>query len=131
MSYRNLVRKGQEGFTLVEVIVVAVIVAILAGVSIPLYLGYINGTRENAAANAAGSAASFMAACINQGGTPTLPAMPGDGVKAITCDITPTATLIVPDGITLTVVGGNTIKGQHSAGGNISQPYTFKTAVAP
>ena len=134
MSHSKIVRKGQQGFTLVEVIVVAVIVAILAGVSIPLYLGYINGTRENAAANAAGSAASFMAACVNQGGVPALPAMPGNGANPITCTIggvLSTAVLVVPDQVTLTVVGGNTITGIHTAGGGASQPYTFNTAVAP
>ncbi len=62
-------KKGQKGFTLVEVIVVAVIVAALAAVAIPLYLSYVDSTRKNAAANAAGSVASFAGACRNTGGT--------------------------------------------------------------
>jgi type IV pilus assembly protein PilA len=57
--------KFQRGFTLVEVIVVAIIVAALAAVAIPLYNGYVTSSRNNAAANAAGSVASFMGACVN------------------------------------------------------------------
>jgi type IV pilus assembly protein PilA len=62
-------RKNEKGFTLVEVIVVAVIVAVLAAVAIPLYIGYINDANVNAANNAAGSCASFVAAGINSGAT--------------------------------------------------------------
>lgn len=67
MNPKNL--KKQQGFTLVEVIVVAIIVAALAAVAIPLYNGYVTSSRNNAAANAAGSVASFMGACVNQGGS--------------------------------------------------------------
>jgi type IV pilus assembly protein PilA len=64
-------KKSQKGFTLVEVIVVAVIVAVLAAVAIPLYLNYISDSRMNAATNAAGSICSFCGACVNSGGTIT------------------------------------------------------------
>lgn len=64
----SLSKKIQRGFTLVEVIVVAIIVAALAGVAIPMYTSYVSSSRTNAAANAAGSVASFMGACINGGG---------------------------------------------------------------
>jgi len=55
-------KKKQKGFTLVEVIVVAVIVAILAAVAIPLYTGYIKDSRSNSANNVAGSLASGLGA---------------------------------------------------------------------
>jgi prepilin-type N-terminal cleavage/methylation domain-containing protein len=133
MAIRN--HKSQKGFTLVEVIVVAVIVAILAGVSVPLYLGYINNSRENAAANAAGSAASFAAACVNTGKEITLAdkaTITGDkdGTQKLVCgDIAKdpgAAALVVPTDITLTR-SGNTITGQHDKGGVASQPFTFST----
>lgn len=61
--------KNQKGFTLVEVIVVAVIVAVLAAVAIPLYNGYIRDSRYNVACNVAGSVASACGATLQQGET--------------------------------------------------------------
>jgi prepilin-type N-terminal cleavage/methylation domain-containing protein len=60
--------KSQRGFTLVEVIVVAIIVAALAGVAIPMYNNYVTTSRSNAAANAAGSVASWLGQCLSQQG---------------------------------------------------------------
>jgi prepilin-type N-terminal cleavage/methylation domain-containing protein len=130
---------GQMGFTLVEVIVVAVIVAILAGVSIPLYNGYVNSSRANQAANAAGSAASFMGACFQSQGTPTLAdgaEVVGDGTHNITCDIPNTAddpSIVVPSGFTIHRVG-NAIRGRHNTvavgGDGESAPFAFPATAA-
>lgn len=65
---QSIRKSAQSGFTLVEVIVVAIIVAALAAVAVPMYANYVTSSRENAAANASGSVASFMGACINQTG---------------------------------------------------------------
>ncbi len=54
--------RKQKGFTLVEVIVVAVIVAVLAAVAIPLYNGYIRDSRNNVCQNTAASIASAYTA---------------------------------------------------------------------
>jgi prepilin-type N-terminal cleavage/methylation domain-containing protein len=37
----------QEGFTLIEVLVVVVIVAILAAISVPIYIEYVQGARAS------------------------------------------------------------------------------------
>jgi type IV pilus assembly protein PilA len=55
-------RKNEQGFTLVEVIVVAVIVAVLAAVAIPLYNGYIRDSRTNVCQNTAGECAAALSA---------------------------------------------------------------------
>jgi prepilin-type N-terminal cleavage/methylation domain-containing protein len=59
-------RRKEKGFTLVEVIVVAVIVAVLAAVAIPLYMGYIKDSKINVANNVAGTIASAAGATIQQ-----------------------------------------------------------------
>jgi prepilin-type N-terminal cleavage/methylation domain-containing protein len=122
----------QSGFTLVEVIVVAVIVAILAGVSVPLYLGYINSSRTNQATNAAGSAASFVNACRNGGNTAkiggaALAAQAGVAGAVLTCHDAADAviaTLTAPADIQLTVAG-TSFTAAHSAGGAASAPFSF------
>ncbi|MBD3321346.1 MAG: prepilin-type N-terminal cleavage/methylation domain-containing protein [Chitinivibrionales bacterium] len=58
MKFKAL--KKDAGFTLIEVIVVAVIIAVLSAVAIPLYNGYIRDSRRNTAENVAGSATSFI-----------------------------------------------------------------------
>ena len=58
----NKLLKSNKGFTLVEVIVVAVIVLILAAVAIPLYNGYIRDARQASLENVAGSIAACLGA---------------------------------------------------------------------
>lgn len=42
-------RRGEDGFTLVELLIVVAIVAILASIAIPMYSGFIQKARETAA----------------------------------------------------------------------------------
>lgn len=121
----------QKGFTLVEVIVVAVIVAALAGVAVPVYLGYVSSSRANAATNAAGAVASFLGSCRNSGGTcaftqGSAPAAPGD---ILTCAGVPGATnpitITIPTQITIThAAAANQVTGTY-AGGVASTPFSY------
>jgi prepilin-type N-terminal cleavage/methylation domain-containing protein len=67
VGYKPLRRN--DGFTLVEVLVITVIVAILAAVAFPLYLNHVISSRNQVALSAAGGIATFCAACVNGGGT--------------------------------------------------------------
>ncbi|MEG2285798.1 MAG: type II secretion system protein, partial [Eubacterium sp.] len=48
MQFINKLKKNQKGFTLVELIVVLVILAILAAFTIPAMLGFVNDARDKA-----------------------------------------------------------------------------------
>jgi prepilin-type N-terminal cleavage/methylation domain-containing protein len=122
-------RKNQKGFTLVEVIVVAVIVAILAAVAIPLYLGYVADSRVNQCENAAGAVASFCGACLNVSGViaPTGAVAPGATISCTPpAPQTPTS-MIVPAKITVTITPGapNVVTAAHADGGASVNVYNY------
>jgi len=99
--------KKSKGFTLVEVIVVAVIVGVLAAVAIPLYLNYVNDSRLQSATNVAGAAAVFCAACKNSGDTATIAGAAITNGKTITndtlgCPINGSK-IAIPEKITITI----------------------------
>jgi len=50
--------RNPKGFTLIEAIITAVIIAILATVAIPLYTGYVAGARQDTVNNLAQTAAA-------------------------------------------------------------------------
>ncbi len=56
---------NKQGFTLVEVIVVAVIVAILAVSSIQLYIGYVTDARKQVLEGIASNAATYLNTALN------------------------------------------------------------------
>ena len=61
MRDRLMAKKGNKGFTLVELIVVIVILAILVGVTIGGVYGYVNKSRINTDINNASAIASALA----------------------------------------------------------------------
>jgi prepilin-type N-terminal cleavage/methylation domain-containing protein len=96
-------RKNEQGFTLVEVIVVAVIVAVLAAVAIPLYNGYIRDSRTNVCQNNAATIASSFTAKIAQNGNfaTTAATLSGNNIT-IASEVTggPNSTIVLPKGYT-------------------------------
>ena len=58
LSNRGFTESREKGFTLVEAVVVAVIILILAGVAIPIYLGFVSDARQNTVDNLAETAAA-------------------------------------------------------------------------
>ena len=99
--------RPDRGFTLVEVIVTAVIVVILSGVAIPNYIGYINQTRRDAVEGLAATAA--VAANSHWRKTNTVPTLVSLG---ITYDATKyTITVNNPtDSVKVVRVGGTETK---------------------
>ncbi|MBU4486411.1 MAG: prepilin-type N-terminal cleavage/methylation domain-containing protein [Candidatus Delongbacteria bacterium] len=59
-------KKMRKGFTLIEVLVVAVIVAILAAVAIPAYNAYIKNSKEKVAINFAATVAQSAGTYYSQ-----------------------------------------------------------------
>lgn len=95
---KNKSKSLKKGFTLVEVIVVAVIVAILAAVAIPIYQGYVDDSNKDQASNTAGSVASFCGACAAKGGVCAQDATTTP--PSVTCPAS-TATIGIPVGTSL------------------------------
>lgn len=131
---RNNRKKNQQGFTLVEVIVVAVIVAAMAAVAVPMYLAYVDNARTNSASNAAGAVASFLGSCRNSGGNPDdLNALSDAAIGPIkvTCVLNPVPAngqpeINIPDRITVTrAAAGTAVTAVHADGGVASQPYSY------
>ena len=111
--------KKQEGFTLVEVIVVSVIVAVLAAVAIPLYNSYVRNSKLKTITHGASSLAEFCAAA--RAGLWNL-----DKWKAVQDDLitatnpddkTQTTTWRVPKNMTVTITA--TTAGSITNGGSV------------
>jgi len=47
--------RSEEGFTLIEVLIVVVIIAILAAISVPIYIQYVQGARASDAQSTIGA----------------------------------------------------------------------------
>jgi len=101
--------KNNKGFTLVEVIVVAVIVLVLAAVAIPLYNGYIRDSRQASVENAAGAIASGCGAAVQTDGDCEIEdeATETDAGKIkLTTASGSASEIIIPKGMDVSIGGG-------------------------
>ncbi|MDI7269001.1 MAG: prepilin-type N-terminal cleavage/methylation domain-containing protein [Myxococcota bacterium] len=74
-------KNGKKGFTLVELMIVVVILGILAAIAIPLYMRFVQRSKESEAAINLGKIASLLEAAwaraAEQGTNPAVPLVPG------------------------------------------------------
>jgi type IV pilus assembly protein PilA len=119
--------RNRQGFTLVEVIVVAVIVAILSAVAVPLYLGYINSAKVSTANANAGACATYLTSARNSGATAITgyaASMASGAVLSYTPEGGEAVTFTIPDSTTIASTG--TI----AAGGTVTATYKGKSSKA-
>ncbi len=51
MRFYNYIKRSEKGFTLVELLIVVIILAVLSGIAVPSYMALRNRARESAAEN--------------------------------------------------------------------------------
>lgn len=83
-------KRGQRGFTLMELMVVIIIVAILAAVAVPLYVNYVRDAQRTEAQGAIGAVITAQQTYFQQNGTyfaePTFTANATG--QTLNCDLT-------------------------------------------
>jgi type IV pilus assembly protein PilA len=93
-------KRVQQGFTLIELMIVVAIIGILAAIAIPQYQTYIAKTQVNRVMGESGALKTAIETCLNDGRTNIVP---GNPVLITDCNLGATASNLMAAGGTGTV----------------------------
>ena len=85
--FNKLNKKVREGFTLVEILIVVVIIGILAAIAVPAYLGYMESGRASAAHSYIRTILDQSKLYVAKGGTGTVPSTVDEMISANLLDV--------------------------------------------
>ncbi len=111
MKHTNMTKRVQQGFTLIELMIVVAIIGILAAVALPAYQDYIAKSKFSAALAEISPGKTGFEVAMNDSLTPTLSAAPAAGewfvgVRASNTNSTITLTTGATGNLEATIVGG-------------------------